>query len=73
VHNFILPSLSPAKGCVIDVRYGLESKDKEIAIANSAVTTFLKALVDALEQKPWEGLRMRESGREKKKWKQALG
>ncbi len=72
VHNFILPSIKRATGTTIELRFGLDSTREELQQASKHATLFLRTLVASLGAPPWEGLRMREAGREKKRWKEAL-
>jgi hypothetical protein len=64
VGNLLIPSIKTAKGSTIDIWFDEEesrgSKDYAKQFANS--------LLPALPDKPWEGLKFRESGKEKKKW-----
>ena len=73
VSNLLLPSIKEAKGCVVDIWFLQEHSDEEYARAFSCARNFLKALVSSLPCPPWEGLRFRESGKEKKRWKELIG
>ncbi|MHB8567793.1 MAG: hypothetical protein ACYC7D_11160 [Nitrososphaerales archaeon] len=72
VHNFILPSIKKASGSTVDLRFALDAGEHDLKVSNEIALRFLQRLVDSLSTKPWEGLRMRESGRERKRWKSAL-
>jgi hypothetical protein len=70
VGNFFLPSIKAARGCHIDIWLS-----NDLAIGNnedSLVKVFLRSLVQSLPTPPWEGLKFRESGKAKKKWKDLL-
>lgn len=71
VGNFLLPSIKAARGCHIDVWL---SRDLVIGKndSDSSVKVFLRSLVQSLPSPPWEGLKFRESGKVKKKWKELL-
>ena len=73
VGNFLMPSLKSARGTFLDVWFSKdhdESHNREAAVFASQ---FLRSLVSSLPQPPWEGLKFRESGRAKKKWKEVMG
>ena len=72
VHNFILPSISKAKGCTIDIRFDLDSGEEERVHSVEQAARLMRSLVEGLKPKPWEGLRFREAGREKKRWKELI-
>jgi len=70
VGNFLLPSIKAARGCHIDV--WLSNEVNGINESDSYVKLFLRSLVQSLPTPPWEGLKFRESGKAKKKWKELL-
>ncbi len=72
VHNFILPSISKAKGCTIDIRFDLDSGVQERFEAGQLASKLMRTLVEKLNPKPWDGLRFREAGREHKRWKEII-
>ena len=73
VGNMLLPSIKAAKGSTIDVRFSADHPESHNHEARLCARSFIKSLVDELPAPPWEGLRFRESGREKKRWKEVLG
>ena len=66
--NPILPSISKAKGCNVDLRFSLDANEEEILEATRAAASVLREVVSMLGKEPWSDLGYRESGREKKKW-----
>jgi len=71
VGNFLLPSIKAPRGCHIDVWLSNDEVNGKNE-SNSYARVFLKSLVLALPAPPWEGLKYRESGKAKKKWKELL-
>lgn len=72
VHNFILPSLTQAKGCTIEIRFALEATENEEKEGRVVASRILNRVHSFLGRDPWSGLRFREVNREKKKWKEAM-
>jgi hypothetical protein len=68
VGNILLPSIKTAKGSTLDIWFD----EEESAGAVEAAKLFVNGLVVTLPVPPWEGLRFRESGKERKKWGQFL-
>jgi hypothetical protein len=73
VGNFILPSIKPAKGSLLDVWFTGDQDDSHNQEAIACARQFLRSLVSSLPVAPWEGLKFRESGKTRKKWKDVLG
>lgn len=72
VHNFIIPSIRAPTGCTIEIRYGLNANATEIKNSSVCAMKYLQKLTENLSQPPWQGLRQREVGRERRRWKDAL-
>jgi len=70
VGNFLLPSIKAAKGCHIDIWLSTDLANGNNE--DSCAKRFLRSLVQSLPTPPWEGLKFRESGKAKKKWKSLL-
>ena len=71
-NNPILPSISKAKGCNVDMRFGLDADEEETLEATRAAASVIRELVPMLNKEPWADLGYRESGREKRKWSKFL-
>jgi hypothetical protein len=69
VGNLLLPSIKTAKGCTLDFWFN-ESEAGFQSESQGYAKLFLKSLMTTLPSPPWEGLKFRESGKEKKKWGQ---
>ena len=72
VRNFIMPSIKAAKGSFLDVWFSRDQDNSSTEEAIICARQFLRSLVSSLPVAPWEGLKFRESGRAKKKWKDVL-
>jgi hypothetical protein len=76
--SLILPSVKSAKGCNLDAWFtvsegysqGRAAESVDDFSGEAAVRQFLGSLAASLPSPPWAGLSFRESGREKKKWKE---
>ncbi len=64
VGNLLIPSIKTAKGSTMDIWF---DEDESIGSKENA-KQFVGNLLPSLPTGPWEGLKFRESGREKKKW-----
>ena len=64
VGNLLMPSIKTAKGSTLDIWF--EQSDSVDSMENAKL--FASSLLPMLPSPPWEGLRFRESGKEKKKW-----
>jgi hypothetical protein len=72
VGNFLLPSIKAAKGCFLDVWLSSDFDESDAREVLSYVKLFLRALVTSLPTPPWDGLKFRESGKSKKRWKELV-
>jgi hypothetical protein len=64
VGNLLLPSIKTAKGSTMDIWF-----DQEESVGSKEnAKQFVNSLLPKLPTRPWEGLKFRESGKEKKKW-----
>ncbi len=73
VGNFLMPSLKTARGSFLDIWFSSDQDELRNKEAELFARQFLRSLVSTLPESPWEGLKFRESGRAKKKWKEVLG
>lgn len=64
VGNLLMPSIKTAKGSTLDIWFDQEESKN----SKQNATLFARSLLPTLPTPPWEGLRFRESGKEKKKW-----
>jgi hypothetical protein len=64
VGNLLIPSIKTAKGSTMDIWFDEEESRGSMDNAKR----FVNSLLPALPDRPWEGLKFRESGKEKKKW-----
>ncbi len=72
VGNFLMPSLKAAKGSFLDLYFSGDQDEFKSREATALAKLFLRDLAASLPEPPWEGLKFRESGRTKKKWKDIL-
>lgn len=72
VHNFIIPSIRSPTGCTIEIRFGLDASAVEFRNSSLCASNYLQKLSENLSHPPWQGLRQREVGRERRRWKDAL-
>jgi len=72
VGNIFMPSLKAARGSFIDIWFSPDQDEIHNREAAGFAKQFLRSLASSLPQQPWEGLKFRESGRARKKWKEAL-
>jgi len=70
--NFLMPSIKAAKGTFLDVWFSPDKDDYYNREARACAKQFLRGLESALPEPPWTGLKFRESGKVKKKWKELL-
>ena|SRR5579862_2477775 len=70
VGNFLLPSIKAARGCHVDLWLSIDSVDTDSSFSNAR--KFFRSLVQVLPASPWEGLKFRETGKERKRWKELL-
>lgn len=68
-----MPSIKAAKGTFLDIWFSPDQDEYQNREAMACAKHFLRGLASALPQAPWEGLKFRESGKVKKKWKELLG
>ena len=68
--NFLMPSIKASKGTFLDIWFSPDQTASKNREAFLFARQFLKSLVKTLPQPPWEGLKFRESGKAKKKWKE---
>lgn len=68
--NFFLPSIESPKGTTIDIRFDLDSDEKDTAIALLYARQFITILAEKLPKKPWSGLDRLDIGREERRWKE---
>jgi|SRR5579872_6516702 len=64
VGNFLIPSIKTAKGSTLDIWFD----EDESSGSKESARQFVQHLLQSLPERPWEGLKFRESGKEKKKW-----
>ncbi len=72
VGNFIMPSIKAAKGSFLDIWFSPDQDEFRNGEASRYAKQFLQSLASSLPAPPWEGLKYRESGKVKKKWKDVL-
>ena len=73
VGNMLLPSIKQAKGSTVEIRFSSDHSERHNQEARMCAQSFVNLMVKELPVPPWEGLRFRESGREKRRWKEVLG
>lgn len=73
VGNFLMPSIKAARGTFLDVWFSSDQDGEQNRLASDLAKQFLKSLVASLPEPPWAGLKFRESGKAKKKWKDIIG
>lgn len=72
VGNFIMPSIKPAKGTFLDVWFSPDQEESRNREAVVYAKQFLRKVAASVPQPPWDGLKFRESGKAKKKWKDLI-
>ena len=72
VSNFLMPSIKAAKGSFVDVWFSPDQDALSNQKALSDAKQLLRSLESSLPVPPWEGLKFREAGRVKKKWRDLL-
>lgn len=68
VHSFLLPSIKAAKGTHVDLWLDVDQNDQLKLEAFESAKTFFRSLVASMPVAPWEGLKLRESASERKRW-----
>jgi len=69
VGNFFMQSIRAARGTFLDVWFSPDQEESRNREAVVYAKQFLRKLVSSLPEAPWQGLKFRESGKAKKKWK----
>jgi len=72
VRNMLIPSIKQSKGCMVDIWFLREHNEAERTQAFQNAKQLLRDLLATLPSPPWEGLRFRESGKERKRWQQLV-
>jgi hypothetical protein len=73
VGNFLMPSIKSARGTFLDIWFSADRDETHNREARLCARQFLRLLVSSLPVPPWEGLKFREGGKAKKKWKDLIG